>query len=187
MVALWPIHTGWRRFSEAFGILPRRLFRPSGLGGPREIQREKFKLFAVHVSVSFNERIISQKADKMLAFEDKTLANGDKDVEGRGKVMSTTMEASVLFKRSFPLQRYGKLARVFYEARRYMNPLVKKDFTLRRAKSIWQGTAKRIDADEMDALRLAEIEEMRREREEARTRLVDLDRRIAMADQAYSG
>lgn len=122
----------------------------------------------------------------MLGTDDKTLGFEDKKVSSRGNVMSTTLEASELFKRSFPARRYGKLDSVFYAARKFINPIVEKDFTLRRARSIWEGTARRIDADEMDALRLAEIEEMRREREEARTRLVDLDRRIAMADKAYA-
>jgi hypothetical protein len=81
----------------------------------------------------------------------------------------------------------GKLANAFYAARKFINPLVEKDFTLRRARSIWEGTARRIDADELEALKLAEIEEMRRDREETRARLVDLDRKIAMADQTHLG
>jgi hypothetical protein len=131
------------------------------------------------------EETISQKADKMLGSEDKNLGFEDKEFEGRGRVMSTTLEASELFRNAFPVRRYGKLANVFYEARKFINPKVEKDFTLRRAKSIWEGTARRIDSDEMDAIRLAEIEEMRRERIEARARLADLDRKIALADQAH--
>lgn len=123
----------------------------------------------------------------MLGFNDKTLGFENKKERGRESVMSATLEASELFKRSFPQKRYGKLANVFYEARKFINPLVEKDFTLRRARSIWEGTARRIDADEMDALELAEIEEMRRERKDAYARLAELDRKLAMAGQATTG
>jgi predicted DNA-binding protein (UPF0251 family) len=129
---------------------------------------------------------LAQEPDKMLGYDDKNLGFDDKQIHDREKVMSTVVEASDLFRRSFPLRRYGKLSNVFYHARRFIDPRVEKDFTLRRARSIWEGTARRIDADEMDALRLAEIEEMRRERQEAHARLADLDRKIAMADQAQA-
>ena len=121
----------------------------------------------------------------MLGSDDKDLGFNDKAKKNRGKVMSTISDASELFKRSFPIRRHGKLDKVFYEARKFINPLVEKDFTLRRARSVWEGTARRIDADEMAALKLAEIEEMKRERDEARIRLSELDRKIALADSAH--
>jgi hypothetical protein len=129
---------------------------------------------------------IAQGPDKMLGYDDKDLGFYDKKRPDREKVMSTVVEASELFRRSFPQKRYGKLSNVFYEARRFINPLVEKDFTLRRARSIWEGTARRIDSDEMDALRLAEIEEMKSARREAHSLVAELDRKIAMADQAHA-
>ena len=121
----------------------------------------------------------------MLGLYDKEQGFASKSSESREREMSTIVEASELLRRSFPQRRYGKLDNVFYEARKFIDPRIRdKDFTLRRARSIWEGTARRIDADEMDALRLAEIEEMRRERDEARALLVELDRKIALADKA---
>ena len=57
---------------------------------------------------------------------------------------------------------------------------------MRRVRSIWEGTARRIDSEEMDALREAVKEEARREQIELRTRLASLDEKIAAFDAATS-
>lgn len=96
---------------------------------------------------------------------------------------SAIFEARDLFREAFSLRRYGKLDNAFYHAVRFISPKVEKDFTVRRARSIYEGTAKRIDSEEMDALREALIEEMRREHQETRDRLAALDKKIAALDQ----
>lgn len=95
--------------------------------------------------------------------------------------MSAVLEAQGLFRQAFPATRFGKLENVFYQAKRWVNPRVEKDFTERRARSIWEGTARRIDSDEMDALRAAVYEETRREQRELRARLEKLDEILADA------
>ena len=106
----------------------------------------------------------------------------------RNKVrkMSDVFQAQALLRTAFPPQRYGKLDNVFYEATRFVNKHVHKHFTLRRARSIWEGTARRIDSEEMDALRLAKIEETRREQRDLRARLAALDEMLASVDAALA-
>lgn len=107
----------------------------------------------------------------------------------RNKVrkMSDVFQAQALLKTAFPPRRYGKLDNVFYEATRFVNKHVNKHFTLRRARSIWEGTARRIDSEEMEALRLAQIEETRREQRDLRARLAALDEMLANVDAALAG
>jgi vacuolar-type H+-ATPase subunit I/STV1 len=93
--------------------------------------------------------------------------------------MNAVFEARDTFRDAWPLRRYGKLDNVFYQAVRFISPRVTKDFTPRRARSIYEGTARRIDSEEMDAIRAALIEESRREQEELRARLAALDETIA--------
>ena len=93
--------------------------------------------------------------------------------------MAAVFEAQRTFKDAWPLHRYGKLDNVFYEAVRFISPRVSKQFTLRRARSIYEGTARRIDSEEMDALREAEREQARIEQRELRARLASLDEKIA--------
>lgn len=105
----------------------------------------------------------------------------------RTKVMSSAIfEARDLFREAFSLRRYGKLDNAFYHAVRFISPKVQKEFTTRRARSIHEGTARRIDSEEMDALREAVKEEARREQIELRTRLAALDAKIAAFDAATS-
>lgn len=101
--------------------------------------------------------------------------------------MSDVFQAQALLKTAFPPRRYGKLDNVFYEATRFVNKHVNKHFTLRRARSIWEGTARRIDSEEMEALRLAQIEETRREQRDLRARLAALDEMLANVDAALAG
>jgi len=99
--------------------------------------------------------------------------------------MSPAIEARVLLRDAFPLARYGKLENVFYQAVKFVAPRVEKAFTPRRARSIWEGTARRIDSDEMDALRAALIEESKIEQQQIRARLASLDKKIADYEANY--
>lgn len=101
--------------------------------------------------------------------------------------MSPTIAARDLMRDAWPIQRYGKLDNVFYHAVRFISPRVSKEFSPRRARSIWEGSARRIDSEEMDALRAALIEESRRETEELRARLAALDEKIAFFDAVLAG
>lgn len=93
--------------------------------------------------------------------------------------MSDVCVAQGLLRDAFPTRRYGKVEAVFYEAHRYISRRVNKDFTMRRVRSIWEGKARRIDSEEMDALREALLEEAIREKCELRARLAALDEKIA--------
>lgn len=96
--------------------------------------------------------------------------------------MAAVFEAQRTFRDAWPLTRYGKLDNVFYEAVRFISPRVNKQFTARRARSIYEGTARRIDSEEMDALREAEREQARIEQRELRARLAALDEKLAAFD-----
>ncbi|MBB4347979.1 hypothetical protein [Aliirhizobium cellulosilyticum] len=96
--------------------------------------------------------------------------------------MSDVFYAQSLLKEAFPRTRYGKVDAVFYEARKFINKRVNKEITLRRIRTIWEGTARRIDSEEMEALKAALHEEERREQRELRARLASLDEKIAAFD-----
>ncbi|MEZ2220740.1 hypothetical protein [Rhizobium sp. RCC_161_2] len=115
----------------------------------------------------------------MLGFEQENLGHRPKKKTSRNKVMSSIVEARVLMQDAWPTHRFGKLDNIFYHAVRFISPRVEKEFTPRRARSIWEGTARRIDSDEMDALRAAIIEEAHREQQELRARLAALDKKVA--------
>jgi hypothetical protein len=101
--------------------------------------------------------------------------------------MSDTAFYQGMMRDAFPARRYGSAKAALYEAHRFISRRVSKDFTPRRARSIWEGTAARIDAEEADALRAAEIEGARREYKELQDRLAFLETSLAMADEAFHG
>ena len=103
--------------------------------------------------------------------DSENLSNNDKAKINRKKGMSDICVAQSLLRDAFPSRRYGKVEAAFYEAHKFISRRVRKDFTMRRVRSIWEGTARRIDSEEMDALREAVKEEARREQIELRTRL----------------
>ncbi|WP_336057353.1 hypothetical protein [Nitratireductor sp. CH_MIT9313-5] len=105
------------------------------------------------------------------------LSQRDKD-----KAMSDTAYYSDLMREAFPKARYGAAKAAIYAAYRFMGPKVQKPFTERRARSIWEGTARRIDAEEAEVLRLAKLEEAKREQRELRERLSELDATLAALD-----
>lgn len=99
--------------------------------------------------------------------------------------MSDTAFYSEKMRSSFPKTRYGGSKAAIYAAYRFISPKVTKVFTERRARSIWEGQARRIDAEEAAIIRLAEIEEAKREQLELRARLARVDEALAMADAEF--
>lgn len=109
------------------------------------------------------------------------LSNRDK---GKGK-MSDVAETNFLFQQAFPLRRYGSVKEMINASVRFVAPRVHKEFTHRRARSIWEGTARRIDGEEKDAIRQAVIEEHKREHKELRARLDSLSQMLAVSDEEF--
>jgi hypothetical protein len=110
------------------------------------------------------------------------LSKNDKSVP-----MSDTAFAQVTIKEAFPEVRHGSVKAAQVAAYRFIRERVEKELTLRRVRSIWEGKAKRIDGEEKDALRVAKIEEAKREREQLRERLSRLDEALAAYDKAFLG
>lgn len=106
-------------------------------------------------------------------------------VYDKGKSVSDALYHSELIREAFPRSRYGAAKAAIYAAYRYISPKVAKEFTERRARAIWEGTARRIDAEEAAVLRRAQIEEAQREQAELRARLARLDAALAVADQEF--
>lgn len=118
----------------------------------------------------------------MSSIEVKNLSKGDK-----GRKMNDVLETHALFIQAFPERRYQSVKDMLCAAVIDMNRRVSKQFTYRRARTIWEKTARRIDGEEKDALRQAIIEEDRREQKELRARLAALDERLASIDQELPG
>lgn len=108
------------------------------------------------------------------------LGTSDKD----SGVSDTTFH-SELIREAFPKERHGGAKSAIYAAYRYIAPKVTKQFTERRARAIWEGSARRIDAEESAVLRRAQIEEHRREYQQLQTRLRSLETALAVADEAF--
>lgn len=113
---------------------------------------------------------------------DKVLSKSDKS-----KSMSDPSFASVLMREAFPRERHGSVYSAQYAAFDYLRGVVRKNMTLRRARAIWEGSAKRIDAEEAEALKRAKFEEREREIIELRRRLSELDAEFAGMDKAGIG
>ncbi|GMB80518.1 hypothetical protein NN6n1_13000 [Shinella zoogloeoides] len=101
--------------------------------------------------------------------------------------MNATVAARQIIREAWPLSRHGKVANIIHHVVRFVGPRVAKPFTSRRALAIWHGEARRIDSEEMDALRQALIEEQKREQRELRARLAELDKALAASDPAFFG
>lgn len=123
----------------------------------------------------------------MLGNMNTSLSNNDKAKPNRKKGMSDVCLAQGLLKDAFPSRRYGKVESAFYEAHKFISRRVHKQFTLRRVRSIWEGTARRIDSEEMEALKAALIEEHKREQFELRARLASLDEKLAAFNESRAG
>ncbi len=101
--------------------------------------------------------------------------------------MSDTAYYSGALREAFSKDRYGGAKASIYAAFRYIAPKVRKTFTERRARSIWEGTAARIDAEEAHVIAQAKIEEDRREYQELRSRLARMEASLAVVDEAFFG
>lgn len=115
------------------------------------------------------------------------LSKRDKKTSIKDKGMSDVAYAQNLFSEAFPKRRFGSVKAMLFEAHQYINRQTNKDFTVRRARSIWEGTARRIDGEELDALRAAVFEESKREQRELRQRLAALDASIAAFHTSQAG
>lgn len=117
--------------------------------------------------------------------------NDPKNLSDRDKAMSDIAYAKRLMDEAFPPQRFGNVQAALLEAYRFMKPKVEprieRPFTFRRVRSLHEGSARRVDGAELDALKLAQIEEARREHRELRARLAHLEEALAMADAAEIG
>lgn len=113
---------------------------------------------------------------------DKVLLDRDKD-----SVMSDATYYSGEFREAFPARRYGGAKAAIWAGYRYIAPKVNKQFTERRARAIWEGAARRIDAEEAAIIQKAKIEEARREYRELHERLSALDASLASIDEAFHG
>ncbi|MGO8242970.1 hypothetical protein [Rhizobium johnstonii] len=123
----------------------------------------------------------------MQSTNNKDLSKRDKRSPNRVKVMSDVFYAKNLFEEAFPFRRYGSVKAMTRAAHLFISQRVTKDFTFRRARSIWEGKARRIDGEEIDALREAVYEETRREQQEVRARLATLDEMLASIDADQAG
>jgi len=100
--------------------------------------------------------------------------------------MSDTVLAHSLIKEAFPESIYGNRKSALYAARRFLNKHTIKDITERRVRSLWENTARRVDGEELDALRKAQLRKLVHEQKQLRTRLDTLDQVLATinADEA---
>lgn len=102
---------------------------------------------------------------------DTYLSENDKDFAKRS------------IRESFPVRRYGSVFSAQCEAYSFLKgQKLEKKVTMRRVRALWEGQALRIDGEEKDALRRAEIEERKRERTDLRNRLSELDEALAFLD-----
>ncbi|EFL88316.1 hypothetical protein [Ahrensia sp. R2A130] len=80
-------------------------------------------------------------------------------------------ESRSLIREAFPVTKHGKAVNSWFVAARKLGLN-----TVGRAECIWKGSARRIDAWEMDALRAAAIKQRERDRDEADRRIQALRR-----------
>lgn len=102
--------------------------------------------------------------------------------------MSDTVFARDVIQKAFPRERYGSVFAAQCEAYAFLiKEKLQKQITMRRVRSLWEGKARRIDGEEKDALRRAQIEESRREQQILRQRLSELDAALAALDADLAG
>lgn len=87
----------------------------------------------------------------------------------------------------FSPRRYGSVKAAQIAAYDFMKGRVNKELKLRRIRQLWEGKASRVDGEEKDALREAQIEEARNEHKTLRRRLAEIETLLAVADQAIAG
>ena len=102
--------------------------------------------------------------------------------------MGSATEVQALIQDTWPVKRTGSVQASLLAAYRYLRPRVhSREITHRRIETMWRGSLRRVDADEMDALRQAELEQARHEQKALRARLAALDARLAAFDEVSAG
>lgn len=101
--------------------------------------------------------------------------------------MSDTTFARETIRDAFPEVRYGSVKAAQVAAYDFLRGHVQKNLKLRRVRQLWEGKANRVDGDEKDALRRAQIEEARREYTQLKRRLESLEAALAVGGQEVPG
>ena len=113
---------------------------------------------------------------------DKVLSDKDKNVP-----ISDTAFVHDTLREIYSIERFGSVKAAQNEAYAFLRKRVTKHFTMRRVRSLFEGTARRIDGEEKDAIRMAQIEEAKREQHELRGRLAKLDAALAGLNADFPG
>lgn len=87
----------------------------------------------------------------------------------------------------YTAKRFGSVKAAQYAAWDFLRRRVQKELTPRRVRSFFEGRAARIDGEEKDAVRAAQIEEARNEQRELLSRLAALDAALARIDPDFHG
>lgn len=98
----------------------------------------------------------------------------------KGEAMSDVTLASELIREAYPPSRYGNAKAAIWAAYRGL-----KLRSTRRARALYNGEAKRVDAHEMDALRRAAVKELEHARTHALERIAEIERMAT--DQGHHG
>jgi len=110
------------------------------------------------------------------------LAKKMETVTKEGKTLSDVSQARKLIREAFPITEHGNAKRAVWAAYRKM-----KLKTERRARSIWNGEARLIKAEEMRAIENAAIEQARRDYIQAKNRVEALKQHIASEHAHFHG
>ena len=98
-----------------------------------------------------------------------------------GSAMSDVLAAQDLIREAFPVAKYGSAKAAVWAAYRRL-----KFRTERRARALWDGGARRVDAAEMDALRRAVLQRAREEHARTKTRIAALEMALGIHAQDES-
>lgn len=118
----------------------------------------------------------------MRSFEDKDVSKRDK--RKQGTTMEDVLEAQHLLHEAYPdLKARIRVKDALWRAYTFLKPIVeartKRVYTIRRVRATHEGTLRRVDNAEIEALRLAVLKEAMNEQTKLRSRLAELDARIA--------
>ncbi len=101
--------------------------------------------------------------------------------------MSDAVYAKELVREVYRPDLYGSVKAALYQAYRDLNKRTRKEITPRRVRSFWDGTAKRIDGEELDALRAQRAEHFQDEQLRLRQRLAEVDAFLAGKHEVEAG
>ena len=87
----------------------------------------------------------------------------------------------------YTVKRFGSKKNAQYAAWDFLRQRVQKELKQRRVRAFFEGKAARIDGEEKDAVRAAQIEETRNEQRELLARLAALDAALAAIDPDFHG